>query len=178
MKLSIITINRNNAAGLRKTIENVMEQTFTDIEYICTIQRFNASKIQRFTNNMSKKETVTIKGNEIVFYKKEQEDYISLTDIAKVRDADNPSQIISLWLRTYSTIEYLGLWEMLNNSDFKPHIYEGFKNESAKPHFWMSPLKWITETNAKGMMSKAGRHGGGTFAQSDIAFKYTLPLVS
>lgn len=76
MKLSIITINRNNAAGLRKTIENVMEQTFTDIEYICTIQRF--------TNNMSKKETVTIKGNEIVFYKKEQEDYISLTDIAKV----------------------------------------------------------------------------------------------
>ena len=127
---------------------------------------------------MSKKETVTIKGNEIVFYKKEQEDYISLTDIAKVRDADNPSQIISLWLRTYSTIEYLGLWEMLNNSDFKPHIYEGFKNESAKPHFWMSPLKWITEANAKGMMSKAGRHGGGTFAQSDIAFKYTLPLVS
>ena len=178
MKLSIITINRNNAAGLRKTIENVMEQTFTDIEYICTIQRFNNSTLQRFTNNMSKKETVTIKGNEIVFYKKEQEDYISLTDIAKVRDADNPSQIISLWLRTYSTIEYLGLWEMLNNSDFKPHIYEGFKNESAKPHFWMSPLKWITETNAKGMMSKAGRYGGGTFAHSDIAFKYTLPLVS
>ncbi len=121
---------------------------------------------------MSKKETVTIKGNEIVFYKKEQEDYISLTDIAKVRDADNPSQIISLWLRTYSTIEYLGLWEMLNNLDFKPHIYEGFKNESAKPHFWMSPLKWITETNAKGMISKAGRYGGGTFAHSDIAFKF------
>jgi hypothetical protein len=121
---------------------------------------------------MSKKETVTIKGNEIVFYKKEQEDYISLTDIAKVRDADNPSQIISLWLRTYSTIEYLGLWEMLNNPVFNPHIYEGFKNESAKPHFWMSPLKWITETNAKGMISKAGRYGGGTFAHSDIAFKF------
>ena len=76
---------------------------------------------------MSNKETVTIRGNEIVFYKKEQEDYISLTDIAKVRDADNPSQVFSLWLRTYSSIEYLGLWEMLNNLDFKPHIYEGFK---------------------------------------------------
>ena len=75
---------------------------------------------------------ITVKNTEIVFYKNEQEDYISLTDIAKVRDRENPSQIISLWLRTYSTIEYLGLWEMLNNPNFKPHIYEGFKNESEK----------------------------------------------
>ena len=82
---------------------------------------------------------ITVKGSEIVFYKKEQEDFISLTDIAKVRDKENPSQIISLWLRTYNTIEYLGLWEMLNNPNFNPHIYEGFKNESAKPYFWMSP---------------------------------------
>ena len=121
---------------------------------------------------MSKKETLNIKGKEIVFYKKELEDFISLTDIAKVRDVDNPTQIISLWLRTYNTIEYLGLWEMLNNTDFKPHIYEGFKNESAKPHFWMSPQKWINETNAIGMISKSGRYGGGTFAHSDIAFKF------
>jgi len=121
---------------------------------------------------MQKKETVTIKGTEIVFYKKDQEDFISLTDIAKVRDIDNPSQIISLWLRTYSTIEYLGLWEKLNNPVFKPHIYEGFKNESAKPHFWMSPQKWIAETNAIGIISKSGRYGGGTYAHSDIAFKF------
>lgn len=115
---------------------------------------------------------ITIKNRDIIFYKKDQEDYISLTDIAKIRDAENPSQIISLWLRTYSTIEYIGLWEMLNNPDFKPHIYEGFKNESAKPHFWMSPQKWINETNAIGMTSKAGRYGGGTYAHSDIAFKF------
>jgi hypothetical protein len=115
---------------------------------------------------------IIVKGTEIVFYKKEQEDYISLTDIAKVRDRENPSQIISLWLRTYNTIEYLGLWEMLNNPNFNPHIYEGFKNESAKPHFWMSPQKWISETNAVGMTSKSGRYGGGTFAHSDIAFKF------
>jgi hypothetical protein len=115
---------------------------------------------------------ITIKGAEIVFYKKEQEDYISLTDMAKVRDKENPSQIISLWLRTYSTIEYLGLWEMLNNPNFNPHIYEGFKSESAKPHFWMSPQKWIAETNAIGMNSKSGRYGGGTYAHSDIAFKF------
>ena len=81
------------------------------------------------------------KGIEVVFYKKEQEDYISLTDIAKVRDKENPSQIISLWLITYSTIEYLGLWEPLNNPNFKPFIYEGFKNESAKSHVWLSPQK-------------------------------------
>jgi hypothetical protein len=77
---------------------------------------------------MSKKETITVKGTEIVLFKREQEDYISLTDIAKVRDSENPSQIISLWIRTYSTIEYPGLWEMLNNPNFNPHIYEGFKN--------------------------------------------------
>jgi hypothetical protein len=110
---------------------------------------------------------ITVKDTEIVFYKKGLEDYISLTDIAKVRDRDNPSQIISLWLRTYNTIEYVGLWEMLNNPNFKLHIYEGFKNESAKPHFWMSPQKWISETNAIGMTSKSGRYGGGTYAHSD-----------
>jgi len=95
-----------------------------------------------------------------------------ITDIAKIRDKENPSQIISLWLRTYSTIEYIGLWEMLNNPNFKPHIYEGFKNESAKPHFWMSAQKWISETNAIGITSKSGRYGGGTYAHSDIAFKF------
>jgi hypothetical protein len=115
---------------------------------------------------------INVRDTEILFYKREQEDYISLTDIAKVRDKENPSQIISLWLRTYSTIEYIGLWEMLNNPNFNPHIYEGFKNESAKPHFWMSPQKWIIETNAIGMTSKSGRYGGGTYAHSDIAFKF------
>ena len=115
---------------------------------------------------------ITVKGTEILFFKKEQEEYISLTDIAKVRDRENPSQIISLWLRTYNTIEYIGLWEMLHNPHFKPHIYEGFKIEAAKPHFWMSAQKWINETNACGIISKSGRYGGGTFAHSDIAFKF------
>ena len=72
---------------------------------------------------------ITVRDTEIILFKKKQEDYFSLTDIAKVRGKENSSQIISLWLRTYNTIEYLGLWEMLNNPNFKPHIYEGFKNE-------------------------------------------------
>lgn len=121
-------------------------------------------------------EKIIVKNAEIVFFKKETTDYISLTDIAKVRDMEDPAQIISLWLRTYNTIEYLGLWEMLNNPDFKPHIYEGFKIESAKSHFWMSPKKWITETNAIGIISKSGRYGGGTYANSDIAFKFAAWL--
>jgi hypothetical protein len=75
-------------------------------------------------------------------------------------------------LRTFSTIRYLGLWETLNNPVFKPHIYEGFKNKSADPSFWMSPQKWAKETGAIGIISKSGRYGGGTFAHSDIAFKF------
>ncbi|MDR0545136.1 MAG: KilA-N domain-containing protein [Odoribacteraceae bacterium] len=121
---------------------------------------------------MNKRESINVQGTNIVLFSNKKEDYISLTDMARHRDRENPAQIISLWLRTYSTIEYLGLWERLNNPDFKPHIYEGFKNESAKPHFWMSPQKWINETNAVGIISKSGRYGGGTFAHSDIAFKF------
>ena len=121
---------------------------------------------------MDKKEKIQVKGTEVVLISKGNDDYLSLTDIAKYRDSENPSQIISLWMRTYSTIEYLGLWEILNNADFKPHIYEGFKTESAKPHFWMSAQKWINETNAVGIISKSGRYGGGTFAHTDIAFKF------
>jgi hypothetical protein len=119
-----------------------------------------------------KSEIITVQGTSVNVATYNQNDYISLTDVAKYRDAVNPSQIISLWMRTYSTIEYLGLWEKLHNQDFKPHIYEGFKADSAKPHFWMSPQKWAKETGAVGIMSKSGRYGGGTFAHVDIAFKF------
>ncbi len=115
---------------------------------------------------------INVKGTEIVLLRQDMEDFISLTDIAKYRDPNEPAKIISLWLRTYNSIEYLGLWETLHNPRFKPHIYEGFKQESARPHFWMSPQKWINETNAIGMSSRSGRYKGGTFAHSDIAFKF------
>jgi hypothetical protein len=120
----------------------------------------------------TKNKTISVQGNEIAVLQADAEDYISLTDIAKYRDAENPSNVISLWLRTFNTIRYLGLWETLHNPDFKPHIYEGFKTESADPSFWMSAQKWIKETNAIGIVSKSGRYGGGTFAHSDIAFKF------
>ena len=120
---------------------------------------------------MSRGKTIKVKDTDIVLYQKSDEDFISLTDIAKYRNKENPTEVISLWLRTFSTIEYLGLWETLHNPNFKPHIYEGFKIQSARPSFWMSPQKWIKETNAVGIISKSGRYGG-TFAHSDIAFKF------
>jgi hypothetical protein len=121
---------------------------------------------------VTKSKTISVQGNEIAVLQAKVEDYISLTDIAKYRDAKNPSNVISLWLRTFNTIRYLGLWETLHNPNFKPHIYEGFKTESADPSFWMSAQKWIKETKAIGIVSKSGRYGGGTFAHSDIAFKF------
>ncbi len=121
---------------------------------------------------MNKGKTIKVKDTNILLYQKSDEDFISLTDIAKYRNKENPTEVISLWLRTFSTIEYLGLWETLHNPNFKPHIYEGFKIQSARPSFWMSPQKWIKETNAVGIISKSGRYGGGTFAHSDIAFKF------
>lgn len=121
---------------------------------------------------MNRGKTIKVKDTDIVLYQKSDEDFISLTDIARYRNKENPTEVISLWLRTFSTIEYLGLWETLHNPNFKPHIYEGFKNQSARPSFWMSPQKWIKETNAVGIISKSGRYNGGTFAHSDIAFKF------
>jgi hypothetical protein len=121
---------------------------------------------------MKKDKTLEVNGSKIVLLAKENEDYISLTDIAKYRDKENPSGVISLWMRTFSTIRYIELWEKLHNPNFKPLISEGFKNEAADDAFWMSPKKWVKNTDAIGIMTKSGRYGGGTFAHSDIAFKF------
>ncbi|MCL2111791.1 MAG: KilA-N domain-containing protein [Clostridiales bacterium] len=119
-----------------------------------------------------KNSIITVQNTIVNVTKIRKDDYISLTDIAKYRDADNPNQIISLWLRTYNTISFIGLWETINNPEFKPHIYEGFKQEAAQPTFWMSPKKWIDGTDAIGMISKSGRYGGGTLAHNEIAFEF------
>jgi hypothetical protein len=101
-------------------------------------------------------------------------DYISLTDIAKYRSED-ANQTICNWMRLRNTIDYLGLWEQLNNPDFKPLEFEGFRKESGANAFLMSPKKWITSVNAIGITSKSGRYGG-TYAHSDIAFKFAAWL--
>ena len=112
------------------------------------------------------------KGQEIsVIAYEDQQDYISLTDIAKQKNPDAPADIIKNWLRSRSTIEFLGLWESLNNSDFKLVEFDQFKNESGSNSFVLSPKKWIDSTNAIGITSRAGRYGG-TYAHRDIAFEF------
>jgi len=97
-------------------------------------------------------------------------DFISLTDIAKYK-TDDANAVISNWMRNRNTIEYLGLWESLNNDNFKPLEFEGFRNEAGLNAFTLSPLKWVTNTHAKGVVVRSGRYGG-TFAHKDIAFKF------
>jgi hypothetical protein len=98
-------------------------------------------------------------------------DYISLTDIAKKQNAEYPADIIKNWLRSKNTIEFLGVWEQLNNPNFKLVEFDQFKNEAGLNSFVLSPQKWIDKTNAIGIISKSGRYGG-TYAHSDIAFEF------
>jgi len=117
------------------------------------------------------KEIIIAKGTEIaVISGGDDNDYISLTDIAKYKSED-PNDVIKNWLRSKDTIEFLGLWEQLNNPDFKPVEFDGFKNAAGANAFTLSPTKWIKSTNAIGIVSKSGRYGG-TFAHKDIAFEF------
>lgn len=117
------------------------------------------------------KETIHAKGIDIGIYTTDFEnEFISLTDIAKYK-SDDPTAVIQNWMRNRDVIEFLGLWESLHNSDFKPLEFEGFRNQAGANAFTMSPKKWIDATQAIGIISKSGRYGG-TFAHSDIAFEF------
>jgi hypothetical protein len=118
---------------------------------------------------MSKDRIISVKGSEIAVITFNDSDYISLTDM--VRSFGDES-IITNWLRNRNTIEFLGIWEQINNPDFKPLEFEGFKKQSGLNSFWLSPKKWIESTNAIGLLSRSGRYGGGTFAHRDIAFEF------
>ena len=119
-----------------------------------------------------KKDTIKAKGFEMQVYTKDfKNDYVSLTDIARYKNVDEPNVVIANWMRNYNTIEYLGIWEQLNNPNFKPIEFEGFLKKSGSNAFTLSPKKWAESTNAKGLFVKAGR-GGGTYAHKDIAFKF------
>ncbi len=95
-----------------------------------------------------------VKGVEIAFTQIKQSDFISITDIAKYKNPEAPRDIIKNWLRTKNTIELLGLWEKLNNPNFKQVEFDLFKNEAGYNHFVLSPQKWIEKTNAIGLQSK------------------------
>ncbi|MCZ2721470.1 KilA-N domain-containing protein [Marinomonas sp. 15G1-11] len=98
-------------------------------------------------------------------------EYICITDIARFKNKDQTDDLIRNWLRNRNTIEFLGIWEQLNNSDFKPVEFDGFKKEAGLNSFALTPKQWISKTSAIGIISKPGRYGG-TYAQKDIAFEF------
>jgi hypothetical protein len=118
-----------------------------------------------------KKSKIEVQGFEITIISGNNDDFISLTDIARQRDLERSDYILQNWLRNRSTIEFIGLWEQLNNPIFNSIEFDGIKNLSGSNSFSLTPKRWIESTNAIGLVSKTGRYGG-TFAHKDIAFEF------
>ena len=123
-------------------------------------------------NKDSIKSQIIVKKRKIHVLRIDNKDYISLTDLARYADEDDPRFPIQNWMRNKDVISYLGLWEQLNNENFKGVEFDTFKNEAGSNKFKISPQKWIKETNAIGIISKSGNNGG-TYAINDIALEFT-----
>lgn len=119
----------------------------------------------------AKQNKIEVKGISVTVIKSGTDDFISLTDIARNKNAEEPKDVVKNWMRSRTTIEFLGLWEQLNNPGFKGVEFDTFLFEAGSNSFTLSPSKWIDATNAKGLISKAGNNGG-TYAHKDIAFEF------
>ncbi len=118
---------------------------------------------------MSRK--IDVQGSEVKVLDGKASDYISLTDIARYKEPERTDHVIQNWMRNRNTVEFLGIWEHLNNPAFKPLEFEGFKNRAGLNSFVLTPKQWIEATAAIGILSKSGRYGG-TYAHKDIAFEF------
>ena len=123
-----------------------------------------------FMNNL--KTQIIVRQQKINILIIDNKEYISLTDLARYADEDDPRLPIQNWMRNKDVILYLGLWESINNENFKRVEFDTFKNEAGSNKFRISPQRWIKEAHAIGMVSKSGRYDGGTFAHPDIAFEF------
>lgn len=121
---------------------------------------------------MSKSKKIQVEGREIIIISQQEDDYISLTDIAKHKNEEATGLVISHWLSTRYTVEFMGLWEQIHNPNFNVTEFSNIKNEAGSNGYVLSSKQWISKTNAIGITSKAGRYGGGTFAHRDIAFEF------
>ena len=117
------------------------------------------------------KTEIIVKEQKISVLRIDNKEFISLTDLARYANPEEPKIPIYAWMRNKDVLAYLGLWEQLNNENFKGHEFETFESEAGKNSFYMSPQKWIKETNAVGIISKSGNNGG-TYARSDIALEF------
>ena len=115
---------------------------------------------------------ITVKNKIINITGINEDDYVSLTDLARFLNEDDPRYPIQNWMRLKDTIDFIGLWEILNNDNFNRVEFDAVKIESGKNSFVMTPTKWINKTNAIGIKTKAGKYGGGTFAHRDIALEF------
>ena len=122
-------------------------------------------------NNKNIKAQMVVKDQVINVIRIDDKEFISLTDLARYADEDDPRYPIQNWMRNKDVISYLGLWESIHNENFKGVEFDTFKNEAGSNKFKISPQKWIRETNAIGMISKSGNNGG-TYARSDIALEF------
>ena len=114
---------------------------------------------------------ISVLDREITLVAVKDEDYISLTDIARYKNEEHTDDLIRNWLRNRNTLEFLGIWERLNNPDFNPVEFDGFRIQAGLNSFTLTPKQWIQKTAAIGITSKAGRYGG-TYAHKDIAFEF------
>ena len=122
-------------------------------------------------NSDNIKTQIVVKEQKISVLRIDNKEFISLTDLARYANPEEPKVPIYAWMRNKDVLTYLGLWEQLNNENFKGHEFETFENEAGKNSFYMSSQKWIKETNAVGIISKSGNNGG-TYARSDIALEF------
>jgi hypothetical protein len=119
----------------------------------------------------AKSATIEVQGTAITILSGQRDDYISLTDIARYRDSERTDYLIQNWMRNRNTIEFLGVWERLNNPGFNPIEFDGIKKQAGLNSFILTAKRWIDATQAVGLISKVGRYGG-TFAHKDIAFEF------
>ena len=123
-------------------------------------------------NNKIISTELNVKDNLIKIMRINNTDYISLTDLARYKNPNNPGDVIIKWMSNKSSFDFYCLWEELFNEEFKLAETREFKNDSASQSFTMSPSRWIDMTNAIGFISKRGKYGGGTFAHPDIALEF------
>jgi hypothetical protein len=114
---------------------------------------------------------IKVLNEEISVYQRNDEDYICLTDIARYKDAKRTDYLISNWMRNRNTIEFLGIWEQINNPGFNPIEFDGIRKQAGLNSFILTAKQWIERTGAIGLVSKPGRYGG-TYAHKDIAFEF------
>ena len=124
-------------------------------------------------DNMAKTQSIVVRDTTVRSFVQNGMDYICITDIARQKNPLEPKDVVKNWMRLKNTVEYLGVWEMLNNPHFKGVEFDPLFREAGSNAFTLSPSRWIEITNAIGLISKTGNNGG-TFAQRDIAFKFAM----